>query len=51
MDLNVVDEKSSAVSALGQVCMHAPKSCLPRLKEIADALEKTQMYAQSNVRF
>lgn len=51
MDLAIVDEKSSAVAALGQLGMHAPKSCLPRMKDIAEALEGLHHYAQSNVRF
>jgi hypothetical protein len=51
MDMNMVDEKSQAVATLGQLCMNAPRACLPRIVEVRDALEKTQFYAQPNVRY
>lgn len=41
MDIDVacLDEKSAAVNAIGQICLHAPVTCQRKMTEIADALE------------
>lgn len=53
MDIDVacLDEKSAAVNAIGQICLHAPVTCQRKMKEIADALEHLQFYFHENVKF
>ena len=40
IDVATLDEKASAVNALGIIACHSPKLCQTRFKEILDALEK-----------
>jgi hypothetical protein len=40
VDVNTLDEKASAVNALGIMGCHAPVLCQTRFKEICEALEQ-----------
>jgi hypothetical protein len=40
VDVNTLDEKASAVNALGIIGCHAPVLCQSRFKEICEALEQ-----------
>lgn len=51
IDVATLDEKASAVNALGIIACHSPKLCQTRFKEIMDALEKLQFYFHENVKY
>jgi hypothetical protein len=42
VDVNQLDEKASAVAALGVLCMKSPKCAATRLPEILHTLENLQ---------
>ena len=51
IDVATLDEKASAVNALGIICCHSPKLCQTKFKEILEALEKLQFYFHENVKY
>jgi len=51
VDLNHVDEKASAINAIGIIGMNSPGLCAPRMKEILDTLEELQFYFHENIKF
>ena len=51
IDIGHVDEKASAINALGILAMHAPLLCFSRMQEILAALEKNQFFFHENVKF
>ena len=51
VDVATLDEKASAVNALGIIACHSPKLCQSRFQEILDALEKLQFYFHENVKY
>lgn len=51
VDVATLDEKASAVNALGIICCHAPKLCQGRIKEILEALEGLHNYFHENVKY
>jgi len=51
IDINQLDEKASAVNALGVICLNAPKLCQNRMKDILEALEKLHFYFHENIKF
>lgn len=51
IDIGHVDEKASAINALGILAMHAPHLCFARMPEILAALEKHQFFFHENVKF
>jgi hypothetical protein len=51
IDISHVDEKASAINALGIISMHAPILCFGRMQEILAALERNQQFFHENVKF
>lgn len=51
VDLANLDEKSSAINALGVMGMHVPKLMGTKLKEIMEALEGLQQHFHENVKY
>jgi hypothetical protein len=51
VDVNTLDEKASAVNALGIIGCHAPVLCQTRFKEILEALENNQFYFHENIKY
>lgn len=51
VDVNFIDEKSSAVHALGNICLSCPTQVLPRLPEILDTLSELGFYFHENIRY
>jgi len=51
VDYSQIDEKSSAVNALGVICMNSPKLCQGRMKEILEAQEKLHFFFHENIKF
>ena len=50
VDVNHLDEKASAVNAIGVIGQYCPKLCQGRAAEILRTLEDIQVYFESNVR-
>jgi hypothetical protein len=51
VDLANLDEKSSAINALGVMGMHVPKLMAGKLKEIMEGLETLQFHFHENVKY
>lgn len=51
IDLSGLDEKSSAINALGIIGMNCPILCWGRMKEFLGALEKNQQHFHENIKF
>ena len=51
VNLSQVDERAAAVNAMGIICMHAPKLCQGRMKDILESQEKLHHYFHENVKF
>lgn len=51
VDINQLDEKASAVNALGVICMNAPKLCQGRMKDILEAQEHLHFYFHENIKY
>ena len=51
VDVNFIDEKSSAVHALGNICLSCPTQVLPRMNEILDTLSELGFYFHENIRY
>jgi len=49
--MDFIDEKSSAVHALGNLCLCCPGLALERMPEILAALSDISFYFHENVRF
>lgn len=51
VDVNFIDEKSSAVHALGNIALFCSGLILPRMQEIMEVLNDVAFYFHSNIRF
>ena len=51
IDVATLDEKASAVNALGIIGQHSPKLCQSKMKDMLEALEKLQFYFHENVKY
>lgn len=51
VDINFLDEKSSAVHTLGNLCLFSPSLTFPRIQEILDTLKEIEMYFHENIRY
>ena len=51
VDVNFIDEKSSAVHALGNIALHCCGLLLPRMQEILDVLSEISFYFHENIRY
>lgn len=51
VDVNFIDEKSSAVHALGNLCLFCPTQVLPRMNEVLDTLSELGFYFHENIRY
>lgn len=51
LDLANLDEKSSAINALGVMGMHVPNLMAGKLKEVMDGLEGLQFHFHENVKY
>lgn len=51
VDVNFIDEKSSAVHALGNICLFCPTLILPRMDEILNVLSEISFYFHENIRY
>ena len=51
VDVNFIDEKSSAVHALGNIALFCPGLILPRMQEILEVLGEVAFYFHENIRF
>lgn len=51
VDVNFIDEKSSAVHALGNLCLFCPGLIINRLPEILEVLSDIAFYFHENIRY
>ena len=51
VDVNFIDEKSSAVHGLGNIALSCPGLILPRIQEILDVLSEISFYFHENIRY
>jgi hypothetical protein len=51
VDVNFIDEKTSAVHALGNICLFCTTAILPRMQEIIDVLGAISFYFHENIRY
>jgi hypothetical protein len=51
VDVNFIDEKSSAVHALGNIALFCTSLILPRMEEILDVLSFISFYFHENIRY
>ena len=51
VDVNFIDEKSSAVHALGNIALFCSGPILPRLSEIVEVLSELGEYFHENIRY
>ena len=51
VDVNFIDEKSSAVHALGNIALFCPGLILPRMPKILDVLDGISFYFHENIRY
>jgi hypothetical protein len=51
VDVNFIDEKTSAVHALGNISLFCTTLILPRMQEIIDVLGAISFYFHENIRY
>lgn len=51
IDIAFIDEKSSAVHGLGNICLFCPSLVLPRMEEILNQLKDISFYFHENIRY
>ncbi len=51
VDVNFIDEKSSAVHCLGNICLFCPSLIINRLPEILETLSDISFYFHENIRY
>ena len=51
VDVNFIDEKASAVHALGNITLFCSSLIIPRMQEILDVLSDLGMYFHENIRY
>jgi hypothetical protein len=51
VDINFIDEKASAVHALGNLCLFCPSLVFPRMQEIIETLKEIEFYFHENIRY
>jgi len=51
VDINFIDEKASAVHALGNIALFCSGLILPKMKEILDVLNEIAFYFHENIRY
>lgn len=51
VDVNFIDEKSSAVHALGNIALFCTSLILTRMQEILDILNEISFYFHENIRY
>lgn len=51
VDVSFLDEKSSAVHALGNICLFCPSLIMNRLPEILEVLKDLEFYFHENIRY
>jgi len=51
VDTNFIDEKSSAIHALGNIALNCPGLILPHLEKIVNVLMEVGFYMHENIRY
>jgi hypothetical protein len=51
IDTNFIDEKSSAIHALGNIALYCPGLMISRLEEVVNALMECGFYLHENIRY
>jgi hypothetical protein len=51
VDINFLDEKSAAISAMGNLALNCPGLMLPKLKEVLETLDQMKDYFHENIRY
>lgn len=51
IDTNFIDEKSSAIHALGNIALHCPGLMLPHLEKVVNVLMEVGFYLHENIRY